>query len=271
MKFFTSVKNFSKGIVSRLAQISPWKSLLYIVAIGLIFLALLGAVRFGGLLAFFIVVEIIAAKLRESLDINPWLLNFVAIILTAILMFTFVWMLSFKKNIRRRGYITFFSFILLGCLGMFWVTKDDYFSHKTGKAALFVPLNANGEVVNVSGEVPNYHTPGFCTRTGYSLVALTPELLKKIKESNFCLANNRTDLKLNYALASPQAMEGDGPYKIERDPKVFFDANDGHPLYYYALYNDRVEIWSGPGYHPLTGEKLKEINTEIVLKWESQS
>ncbi|MFA6513797.1 MAG: hypothetical protein WCT50_00710 [Patescibacteria group bacterium] len=53
---------------------------------------------------------------------------------------------------------------------------------------------------------------------------------------------------------------------------VFFNPDTGKPMKYYSISpNGEYRFYSSEGYDPMTGDELKEINKEVVLKYMTQS
>ena len=262
-------------------------AVLVIIGLFLLFLLLTG----GNLLFFWSIFNWIQGGVRGITGLDVQLSKALAALLLAVLVMlpfgrmalAFTPLPEKKKSLYRAlvfgGIAVFFLFAYLA-------SKNTFFDPETGK-----PVKYYSQLPN--GEYKFYSEPGFDPFTGDSLKKVTPEV--SMKSNGFWPEKNspfdpETGEAIQYYSQLPNGeykfylqpgfdpLTGEPVKKVTREiilkskglwptEDYDFDPKTGEPLKYYSQWPDgQYKFYSGPGYDPVTGDVLKKVSREVVLK-----
>ncbi len=212
-----------------------------LVSLVVVVLFLIGLFKFADILAFVWVFSIFTDKLASLTGWSRWLNYAVAIILSALVIWAFSFVLSLKKNRRQLGYGLLLSLAVLMCLGMFVLSKDIYFNCQTGAPQKWY-------TVTPEDGYRTFDEPGYDTKWGIQRQLITPEIQRKI------------ELEKSGRIKVPSGQE-----------EIYFDMITGKPIqWYYQAEDGSYEFFFQSGTHPKYGVDLQPVTPEVVKDAEAK-
>ncbi len=147
-------------------------------------------------------------------------------------------MLHFWSKSRRiRGTAILVILFVLYNLGLFYFTKDAYFTFAKGETLKWYALTPEG--------VKFYDRPGVDPKYGIQLKPVTPEIVSRLERLQ------------------------KGEFKpIDPNRVPLFNPITGEAQVWYYQYPDgTLEFYDKPGFHPVTGTPLQPVTQQIYFEW----
>ena len=216
------------------------KLILGILIIGLAIWLLLGLLRFGSIIAFFWIFEIIVNELTLAAGLNKYLAMIIAFVPALALLWSVPLMFSLNKRKRNLGMIMGGACYLLYSILMFSLESNHYFDPATG-----APTKCYASGLTSYDEVPC--NTEFHPQTGNPVIK-DPAQIKSI-----IMAKHTAEAQLQ-----PVS-------RVAPSSDMRFFTPDGKPLYWYYQHpNGEIEIFDTPGKHPQLNVELNSITAEIA-------
>ena len=216
------------------------KLILGILLLGLAIWLLLGLFRFGSIIAFFWIFEIISNELSLTAGINPYLAKIIAFIPAIAILWSISLMFAKDKQKRTLGMVIGGTCYLLYSGLMFALEGNRYFDPATG-----APTKCYAVGLTQYDEVPC--TTEFHPQTGNPVIKDPAQIRAIIMAKQTANAQLQTVTRIN-------------PTSDMR-----FFTPDGKPLFWYYQHpNGTIEIFNTQGKHPQLNVELNPITTEIV-------
>jgi len=148
------------------------------------------------------------------------------------------------KSYRKLAGLIIIVYISLFFLSMYFLSRDSYFAHDSGKALKWYAETPEGiRFFDNNGYDPVYRT---------KLKRVTPEIIEKYK---------RQQMKMYPKRITVTSLE-------EID---FFDSISGKPkIWYYRDTDGSLEFFDGPGFHPTYKATLKPVTPDIIISLEKK-
>jgi len=153
------------------------------VAIGLLILGMLlcvmtivGAVKFGTIFFLFPIWRWMAHKMTDATGMDIWLTRGISALLVIPFVYIVSLVFSWNKNKRHAGIAILAATTVLVCFGMFHISKDIYFSFKTGEAKKYY-------IITPQGEYKFNSSPGYDPLWGKKYEKVTREVIEKYIKS----------------------------------------------------------------------------------------
>ena len=196
-------------------------------------LAVITAMLIGGPLVFWSLFVWLTNKVSDA-GVNIWLARTLVVPMALLLFYAIKFMCSLKRKKREIGLILLCVFLCLEGLGMYGLTRDQYFNKWYSKAPDGYRL---------------YSHSGFDQVAGQKLQKVTPEIAREIE----IWGKNRVKV-----------------LRPIQEEYQFFDYW-GMPIrWYYKCANGKIEIFDQPGSHPTYQEPLRPVTKEIVKEYLEQ-
>ena len=216
------------------------KLILGILIIGLAIWLLLGLLRFGSIIAFFWIFEIIVNELTLAAGLNKYLAMIIAFVPALALLWSVPLMFSLNKRKRNLGMIMGGACYLLYSILMFSLESNHYFDPATG-----APTKCYASGLTSYDEVPC--NTEFHPQTGNPVIK-DPAQIKSI-----IMAKHTAEAQLQ-----PVS-------RVAPSSDMRFFTPDGKPLYWYYQHpNGEIEIFDTPGKPPQLNVELNSITAEIA-------
>lgn len=216
------------------------KLILGILAIGLAIWLVLVLLRFGSIIAFFWIFDIVTNELVLSGGFNQYLARIIAFLPAIAILWSIGLLFSKDKQKRRLGMIVGGACYLLYSGLMFALESNRYFDPATG-----APTKCYAAGLTGYDEVPC--NTEFHPQTGNAVIK-DPAQIKAI-----IMAKQTADAPLQTVA------------RVKPTSDMRFFTPDGKPLFWYYQHPDgTVEIFGTPGKHPQLNVELNPITPEIA-------
>jgi len=117
----------------------------HVIALVICVLAILSLIKFGTVLFLLPIWNWIAHSIISATGLNVWLAKAMAALLIVPLIYIAVLVFSLSKKKRKIGIVLLSIAIALICMSMFLMTKDTYFSLKSGEATKWYIVTPHGD------------------------------------------------------------------------------------------------------------------------------
>jgi hypothetical protein len=215
---------------------TKWIKVLFIVfLLALFFIPTLIAIKY---VAIWQIYQHFVTTVSDLTGLNQYLVTAAAILLFIPFYIGIQFLFSIHKRRRYAGGTILLTLAILYNLGLYYFTKDIYFSFSQGKAVKWYALTPEG--------VRFYDRPGKDPKYGIPLRPVTPEIVRKL-----------------------ELLRKGGEFKpIDPSRATFFNPITGEPQVWYYRYPDGTfEFYDKPGFHPVTGTPLQPVTQEVYFEW----
>ena len=204
-------------------------------------LAVLGLLKYGTILAFFMVYPWILSRVTDTV-LNPYLAKAIAIGMTVFLVLVVRYLILFQRKWKKiLGYALLTAMVISHLVFLASVTKDQYFSAWTGQAQKYYTINP------IDGSIQVFDQSVF-DAFGTKALPITPAVARDI-----ALQKQRN--------TSQSEVPGE---KIVN----FFDPYSGAPLVWHTKYSDGTwHFFIRDGFDPKTGAKLDPVSQDVMQEY----
>ena len=143
----------------------------YLVGLAICLMAIIALVRFGTVLFLAPVWSWLTNSVVNATGLNIWLAKALSALLILPLIYVYSMVFSWRKKKRRIGIVLLSICTAMICVSMFFVTKDTYFSFKSGQANKWY-------IITPQGEYKFSTAPGFDPVWGKQYEVVTPEVIE---------------------------------------------------------------------------------------------
>lgn len=179
--------------------------------------------------------------LASLIGSNMYLIRVVVVLAMVPFFYALKLYFSFDGKRRRIGSALMTAFVVFYNLGLYFSTKDQYFTFQEGKVTKWYAITPDG--------VKFHDRPGVEPVYGIPLKPVSPEVIRNLKTLE------RGDFR-----------------SVDPSQVTWFNPISGDAqLWFFLGPEGTFEFYNKPGYHPFTNAPLKPVTKDVYYQWKART